>query len=183
MDFVLGLPKAQRGNDTIFFVVDKFSKMEHFIPCYKTSDATHVANLFFKAIVRLHGFPNNIVSDRDTIFLGYFWRTLWKKIDNKLSFSSTYHPQTDGQTEVVNKSLGNILKSLVGEHPKQWDQVLAQEEFAYNDSHKRSTSQSLFHIFYGMDPRGVREVRNLGKEQLRSSKEEDFSLEIQAIHE
>ena len=77
--------------------------------------------------------------------------------------SSAYHPQTDGQTEVVNRSLGNLLRSLVGEHPNQWDQVLAQAEFSYNDSPNRSTGQIPFHIVYGMNPRGVCELRNLGK--------------------
>ena len=121
--------------------------------CFKSSDATHIANLFFRDVVRLHGFQTNIVLDRDPSFLGYFWRTLWKTMDTRLDYNSAYHPQIDGKTKVVNKSLGNLLRILVGDQPKQWDQLLAQAEYAYNDFPNRGTCKSPFQIIYGMNPR------------------------------
>ena len=119
-DFVLVIPRTQRGCDSIFVAVDRFQKMAHFISCQKINDATHIANLFFKEVVRLHGLPRSIVSDRDTKFLGHFWRTLWKKLGK------------------------DLLRSLVTKHHTQWNQIMPHAEFSYNDSTNRSTGKSPF---------------------------------------
>jgi hypothetical protein len=92
MDFVLGFPKTVKGYDSIFVVVDRFSKITHFIHCKKTSNVEHVVEIFFKEIVRLHGLPRSIVFYRDDKFVSYFWKTLWKKMGTELKFISTFYP-------------------------------------------------------------------------------------------
>ena len=133
-------------------MVDRFSKMSHFIACKKTGDAQYIADLFFGEIVRLHGMPRTIVSDRDTKFLSYFWKTLWGKLGTKLLFFTTCHPQTDGQTEVVNRTLSQLLRTMVKRNLKTWEDCLPHIEFAYNRSVHSSTRFCPFEIVYGFIP-------------------------------
>ena len=126
--------------------------MAHFISCHKTDDAVNVANMFFKEIVRLHGMPRTIVSDRDTKFLSFFWKTLWSKLGTKLCFSTTCHPQSDGQTEVVNRTLSTLFRVLIKKNLRTWEECLPHVEFACNHAKHSATKFSPFEIVYGFNP-------------------------------
>jgi hypothetical protein len=126
--------------------------MAHFIPCHKSDDASHIADLFFKEVVRLHGVPRTIVSDRDTKFLRYFWKTLWGKLGTRLLFSTTCHPETDGQTEVVNRTLSMLLRAILKKNLKFWEESLPHVEFAYNRAVHLTTKFFPFEIVYGFIP-------------------------------
>ena len=116
------------------------------------SNRRFFASLFFRGIVRLHGVPRTIVSDRDVKFMSYLWKTLMAKLGVKLLFSTASHPQSDGQTEVVNRSLSTLLRVLVKKNINSWEDVLPHAEFAYNRAKHSTTSKSPFMIVYGFEP-------------------------------
>jgi hypothetical protein len=153
MNLELVFPRTKMERDSIFVVVDHFSKMAHFIPCHKSDNASHVTDLFFTEIVHLHGVPNTIVLDRDAKFLSHFWRTLWFKLETKLLFSTTYHPQTDGQTEVINHTLSTMLRAILKTNLKLWEEYLPHIEFTYNRFVHSIMKVSPFQVVYDFNPR------------------------------
>lgn len=178
MDFV-----HKKGNVSIFVVVDHFSKMAHYVACKRTTDAVTVAQLFFREIYRLHGLPSSIISDRDTRFLIHFWRPVWKLLNTSLDMSTIYHPQTDEQTEVTNCSLGNLLRSLVGDNIKSWDPKLPQAEFAHNHATNRSLDFSPIQIVYGLVPHCPLDLSTLPDRTRMHGRAVDFVDELQSLHQ
>lgn len=153
MDFIVHLPTTEKGFNAIFVVVDRLSKFAHFLPNTVNATAQDVATLFFTEIFSLHGLPQNIVSDRDPKFISDFWSSLWDLLQTKLKLSSAYHPQTDGQTERVNRVLEDMLRSFCSIHQHSWDQYLPYVFFAYNNSIHESTGYSPFFLNFGRHPR------------------------------
>jgi hypothetical protein len=180
-DFVLGLPKTKRGRDSIFVVVDRLSKMAHFIPCHKSDNASHVADLFFAEIVYLHGIPTTIILDRDAKFLSHFWRTLWLKLGTKLLFFTTCHPQTDGPTKVVNRTLSTMLQTILKSNVKLWEECLPHIEFAYNKSVHSTMKLSPFLLVYGFNPRAPIDLLPLPPSEITcfdTSQRSEFDLKM-----
>jgi hypothetical protein len=155
MDYITHLPTClDSGYNSVWVVVDRFSKKCHFIPCHHTITSKQTADLFIKEIFRLHGVPKTIVSDRDKNFTANFWETLVTRLGTMLLRSSGYHPQTDGQTERMNRTLEELLRAYCGaEHRQQlWDQYLPLVEFQYNNSVNASTGFTPFYLNYGQHP-------------------------------
>eukprot|EP00253_Pinus_taeda_P027596 PITA_27596 len=119
MDFITGLPMVQ-GKDCIFVVVDRVTKYSHFFAISAHYTAAQVAELFFREIFRLHGLPKTITSDRDSRFMGGFWQELFRLVGTKLTLSTSYHPQTDGKTEIVNKWLEGCFRNYVSGQQRAW---------------------------------------------------------------
>jgi hypothetical protein len=119
LDFVEALPRVN-GKTIILSVVDRFSKYCHFIPFAHPYTTTSVAQVFFTDIVRLHGVPQSIVSDRDLVFTSTFWRELMQLMGTKLHMTSAFHPQSDGQTEATNRIIVMYLRCFTRDRPRQW---------------------------------------------------------------
>jgi hypothetical protein len=155
MDFVEGFLRVN-GKSVVLTVVDRFSKYAHFVPLGHPYTATSVAKIFFDAIVCLHCLPESIVSDRDPVFTCKFWTELLSLSGVKLQLSTAFHPQSDGQSEAMNKIITMYLHCLIGDHPRQWLKWLHWAEYCYNTVFQSSIHTSLFKVVYGREPPSLR---------------------------
>jgi hypothetical protein len=155
MDFVEALPRV-KGKSVILTVVDRFSKYAHFLPLAHPYSAETVAQAFFTDIVRLHGIPQSIVSDRDPVFTSNFWRELLRLSGTKLQMSSAFHPQSDGQSESANKVIVMYLRCLTGDRPRDWLRWLPWAEYVFNTAFQSSLRETPFRVVYGRDPPSLR---------------------------
>ena len=138
MDFIVGLPRTQKGYDSIWVVVDRLTKSAHFIPVNTRYSTKKYAELYMERILCLHGIPKTIISDRGSLFTARFWEQLHTCLGTRVIRSSTYHPQTDGQTERINQILEDMLRACVLAYPQKWDQYLPLAVFSYNNSYQES---------------------------------------------
>ncbi|KAL8441241.1 hypothetical protein Emed_007593 [Eimeria media] len=152
MDYITGLPTSTQGNDAVLVVIDRLTKMAHFIPLKTTATAADVANLFTREVVRLHGVPTSIITDRDPRFLSQFWEMFTQKFGIKRCLSTAFHPQTDGQTERMNQTLERMLRTFIQLDQAQWENLLPALGLAYNSTPCASTGLSPFQVLIGENP-------------------------------
>jgi transposase InsO family protein len=149
MDFIVDLLRTQSNYDSIWVIVDRLTKVTHFIPVKTTYSEPQLAELYMSRIVCLYGEPKKIVSDRGTQFASEFWERLHETLDTQLRFSSTYHPQTDGQTKRVNQILEDMLRACPLQYGRSWDKSLLYAEFSYKNSYLESLKMAPFEMLYG----------------------------------
>jgi transposase InsO family protein len=152
LDLVTGLPK-RKGFDAVLVIVDRLSKMAVLLPTTESASASKVAKLVFDAVVSVHGWPTSIVSDRDPRFTSHFWRTMCERWGITARMGTSFHPQTDGQTERMNKLMEETVRHFVDAKQTNWPSCLAMAQFAINNAVSRSTAFSPFFLNYGRHPR------------------------------
>jgi transposase InsO family protein len=144
MDFIVGFPSTSWHHDSIWVIVDRLTKIAHFLLVHTTQKAEKYAEIYIDQIVHSHGILRTIVSNRGALFVARFWEQLQKSLGTTVIRSSAYHPQTDGQTERVNQVLEDMLRACVLHYGKIWDKCLSLAEFSYNNSYQSSLKMAPF---------------------------------------
>jgi hypothetical protein len=149
MDFIVGLSRTQKGNDSIWVIVDHLTKVAHFLPVKANYSVRRLTQLYVDSILKLHGAPRSIVSDRGPQFTAQIWKNLHASVGTKLNYSTTFHSQTDGQTKRVNQVLEDLLRACVLTYGSDWEKSLSYAEFSYNNGYQASLRMAPFEALYG----------------------------------
>jgi len=179
-DFITDLPLS-KGYDSIFVIGDRLTKMFHYVPCTKTTTAPDFAKMLLDHVIRLHGIPDSIVSDRGSIFTSQFWTALSAFLNLKKRLSTAFHPQTDGQTERTNQTVEQYLRIYCNYQQDNWSQLLSLAEFSYNNAQHTSIGCSPFYANYGFNPRFTIEVHQFEKHPVPAAQE--MAERLKNIHE
>ena len=179
-DFITDLPESE-GYDSVFVVVDRLTKMSHFVPCHKTTTAPEFARILLDHVIRLHGIPDSIVSDRGSIFTSQFWTALSKSMNLTRRLSTAFHPQTDGQTERMNQTVEQYLRIYCNYHQDDWSELLSLAEFSYNNAQHASIGCSPFYANYGYNPRFTVDLRPFSNHPVPAA--EEMAKRLKSIHE
>lgn len=156
LDFIGGLP-PYHGNTMILVVVDRFSKGIHLGMLPQSHSALTVARLFLDMVVKIHGMPRSLVSDCDPLFVSHLWQELFRSSGTQLRMSSAYHPQSDGQTKVLNRVVEQYLRAFVHRKPTSWGRLLPWVEWSHNTSWITNTDTSPYEITFGRKPFNIPE--------------------------
>ena len=148
MDFVTHLPRTSQGQYAVWVIVDRLMKSAHFLAMQMTFTLERFCLLFIREIVRLHGVPVSIVSDRDPRFTTHFWKSFKKAMGTRLTMNTTFHPQTDGQSERTIQVLEDMLRACVLDHKGSWEEHLPLVEFAYKNSYQASIQMAPYEALY-----------------------------------
>ena len=149
MDFVAHLPRTLRGHESVWVIVDRPTKSAHFLVVRMTFTLEEFCRLYIREIVRLHGVPVSIVSDRDPRFTAHFWESFQRAMGTQLMMSAAFHTQTDGRLERIIQTLEDMLRACVLDFKGSWEEHFPLVEFAYNNSYQASIQMVPYEALYG----------------------------------
>jgi hypothetical protein len=183
-DFIVKLPLSKEPMtgvtyDSIWVVTERVTKYGYFVPYKESSDARELAYAFLKTVVSQHGLPDEIISDRDKLFTSKFWKSLMAQLGANHKLSTAFHPQTDGQTERLNQTLEQYLRSYVNEQQDNWVELLPLAQFAYNSARSESTQTTPFFANYGYEPEAYRQPR---KDDTKAEQATLLVEKLQGLH-
>jgi len=184
MDFITKLPKTARQHDSIWVIVDRLTKSAHFLAMRETAPMEKYAQVYLDEIVARHGVPLKIISDRDTRFTSHFWASMQHELGSRVALSTTYHPQTDGQTKRTIQTVEDMLCAFVLEFGGNWDKYLPLVEFLYNNNYHASIKMPPYEALYGRKCRTPLCWRDIGQKILGGPEMiQDTTDKIQIVRE